>query len=104
MQTLLPFAYDSDGLWFAWCVKGARKSLQRVLVFDDRHDAAPPRAIAESFDDFLHNVALGTRMSELRIRRERNVSDGEEENSDDDGDGDGRLFVPRRVFVKFAQR
>jgi hypothetical protein len=103
MQSLLPFAFDvREGMWFAWSTSGKRKSSDKVFVFDDKHDSAPPRCVAENFDDFLRQCALGSRMVELDIRKPRNVSDGEEDDDDNAHDAAASAYEPPKTFVRFA--
>jgi len=106
LEDLVAFASDrKEDMWFGWRTTEGKHGPEAVYCYQEDEDAPPPRKVADTFTEFVQEVALGTAMAELGIRRQRPMrrhealsepdglrpeSDSEEEDED---------YVPPRTWT-----
>merc|ERR1712137_219354 len=108
MKNLIVFAVDViQHMWFGWCY-GVEKHAGKILVFQEDSRGPPPSHIADTFTEFLEEVAIGDRMVEDQIERlleprESVGSDLErfEDRNDAPEDDD---YHPPKEFLPFSRR
>ena len=108
MKNFIVFALDVlEHMWFGW-VYGVEKHKGKIFCFQEDTRGPPPTHVADSFTEFLEEVAIGDRMVEDQI--ERLLEPREEIPSDLDRFGDNpdneseEEYHPPRVFIPFPQR
>ena len=108
MRNLIVFALDTlEHMWFGWC-HGVEKHAGKIFVFQEDSRGPPPTFIAESFTEFLEEVAIGDRMVEDQIERLLEPRDEIPSDLDRFGnageDSDEEEYHPPKTFVPFPQR
>lgn len=108
MKNLIAFGLDTmEHMWFGWCY-GVEKHAGKIFCFQEDTRGPPPTHVADSFMEFLEEIAIGNRMVEDEI--ERLIEPREEIPSDLDrfGDRDGNCeeeeYRPPKIFIPFARR
>lgn len=101
---LIVFGLDvKEQMWYGWR-HGHDKDPHAVYVFQDDERAPPPFRIADSFTEFLQEVAIGNRMIEENIKRLRDRR-GDDIPSDyerfDDPESDDEEYTPPLAFIPF---
>ena len=72
LEQLVAFASDrKEDMWFGWRAGEGKHGPEAVYCYQEDEDAPPPRKVADSFAQFVEEVALGTAMAELGIKRQR---------------------------------
>mmetsp|Transcript_8509 Transcript_8509/g.14354 ORF Transcript_8509/g.14354 Transcript_8509/m.14354 type:complete len:141 (+) Transcript_8509:3-425(+) len=107
MKNLIVFGLDiPEHMWFGWCY-GVEKHAGKIFCFQEDNRGPPPTYVADSFTEFLEELAIGDRMVEDQI--ERLLEPREEIPSDldkfggNEEDDEEEEYHPPKIFIPFPK-
>eukprot|EP01094_Clydonella_sp_ATCC50884_P025826 TRINITY_DN6923_c1_g1_i3.p1 TRINITY_DN6923_c1_g1~~TRINITY_DN6923_c1_g1_i3.p1 ORF type:complete len:159 (+),score=44.66 TRINITY_DN6923_c1_g1_i3:432-908(+) len=114
MHSLVVFAQDKQtDMWYGWrrmplewcsAEEWAGGKSHRVFCFQEEANAPLPKLVARSFTHFVQEVALGTRVDELGVKKTRVELGDDDEVEDDEELDEEDYYHPPRVLQPLPAR